>query len=244
MREAVEDGTSLRNAADSLAIVLLIEEESGFLTIDVVHGVFYAVFSYFGHAGKVGAKPRASPEALVFLHALKLAYLNVVALVYCGDMLAHIREGLHKQLVERVLYALRAEGQHLRNKDVTESVDGESGEAVSLAEYETAAAEILRAHDGAAVVQRVAYPAGVEVPVEFVVGVAGDDAYAYLGVVVYVTCAEVAPLAAENVGKAAVFVFAGDLCDLVGIDPRVSAAECLLALFGDGRLGIVSFHII
>lgn len=82
--------------------------------------------------------PAPAPEALVFLHALKLAYLNVVALVYCGDMLAHIREGLHKQLVERVLYALRAEGQHLRNKDVTESVDGKSGEAVSLAEYETA----------------------------------------------------------------------------------------------------------
>lgn len=117
MREAVEDGTSLRNAADSLAVVLLIEEESGFLTVDVVHGVFYAVFCYFGHAGKVGAKPRASPEALVFLHALKLAYLNVVALVYRGDMLAHIREGLHKQLVERVLYALRAEGQHLRNQE-------------------------------------------------------------------------------------------------------------------------------
>ena len=159
-------------------------------------------------------------------------------------MLAHFLKGLHQQFVEGFFHALRAEREHLGYEYVAEAVNGESREAVRLAEDKPAAAEILRAHHGAAVVQRVAYPARIEIPVEPVVCIPGDHAYPYLGVVVYVSRAKVAALAAEYIDQSAVFVGYVNGGDFLSVYPWVTSAQGFFAFFGYGGFRVDSFHII
>lgn len=57
--EAVEDTFSLRNACGGKAVVFLIEEKPGFLSVYVIDRVLYAVLTYDDLSGRIIRKPSA-----------------------------------------------------------------------------------------------------------------------------------------------------------------------------------------
>ena len=181
-------------------------------------------------------------EPRVLLHALQLADGYVVAEVQGMDGgVEFLPQDAHKGGEEDVPDALCTQRKHLRHNDIFESVHRQAGEAVGFSEDETAALEVGLSHDGAAVGHGVAQAALPEQGIKAVVGVAGQDADADLGVAVVKARAEVLVLIGVNVHETAVGGGGGEARNLIGVDPRMTALQSLLALGGDGGAGISAF---
>ena len=210
---------------ETLAVVLLIQEEACLLSIDVIHGVPDAVLgdsrgaelpSLGGGGGLfllLGAQMQGVTriEPLVLLHALQLADGYVVAEVEGVDLRAELlAEDADEGGKEDILDFFNAERKHLRHQDVFKAIHRQPGEAVGLAEDETAALEVGLPHDGASVghgVAERALPVGL---VKAVVGVAGEETDADLGVAVVKARAQVLVFIGVNVHQPAVLGGGGE----------------------------------
>ena len=136
-----------------------------------------------------------------------------------------------------MLAHLHAQGQHFRDENILEEIDGQAGEVVGLPEDQAGAGEV-RPHDGLSVVQGVLDAPPPKGLVKAVVGVAGEEPDADFGVVVDDPGAQPAPLVAHHVHDVPVLiglVGAGRLCP---IDPGVPGPEGAGGFFVDSQDGI------
>ena len=127
MGEAVENHPSLRELCGGLAIVLLVEEIAGFLPLDVVDVVFYAVFRYQNVSALVRFIVAPIP-AFVLRHAFLFADVHVVAFVYRVYIYTVFRQKLTQCGEYHVLDALDSAGEYLRHENVLEQIHHKSGE--------------------------------------------------------------------------------------------------------------------
>ena len=115
MGKAVEHTAALCDFRNGAAVILLVKEKAGFLSVLHIHGIIHTVFADFGN-GRGGVF--IPIPALVLLHSLKLTDGNIVSLEYAVYPLA-IRAKHGQKLCEQlVLYALHADGENLRDKDI------------------------------------------------------------------------------------------------------------------------------
>ena len=175
MREAVEHPAAARKLGHRKAIVFLIQEKAGFLPVFHVHGIKNAVFADLHGRAAAAAEP-----ALALRQPLQRADGHVVSLIDTADLLPVLGEQLQQQREELRLARFHTDGERLRHQQVVEAVDRQARKAVRLAKDDPAAAEVLRAQHGLAVVPGVAEAALPEGRVEAVVGVAGDEPQADL----------------------------------------------------------------
>ena len=179
-----------------------------------------------------------------FSQTLERADRGVVALENAGDRLAVGAQHVEQEREQQLLDPLDPDRERLRHEDVRKAVDRQPREAVGLAENHTAAAEILRAQHGFAVVPGVLHAPPPEGLVEAVVGVAGEEAQADLALAADEARAEILALLAHRVGERAVFARALLRDDLLGVDPGVPALDPARALRGhdEARICPISFH--
>ena len=241
MGEAIQHGFAPGQPGHRLTVVLLVQEEAGFLAVFKVHGIADAVF-HDVRAGEVRQRlPGQGIPALALGHALLLPQGGVVALVYPGDVLSVGPQDPHQLGEDRILHPVQPQAQHLSHQHRTEPVHRQAGKMVRLAEDDPAAGQILRGHHRFAVVPGVLHPPGPEVRIEPVIGVAGQQPHPDQGAAVVESGAQPAAPAAHHVHQVAVGGAAGDGCDLALIDPGVAAGEGFLPLGSDGDLWIGSF---
>ena len=239
--EAVQHRFAPGQPGHRLAVVLLVQEEAGFLAVFKVHGIADAVF-HDVRAGEV--RQRLSGQgipALALGHALLVPQGSVVALIYPGDVLAVLPQDPDQLGEDHVLHPVQPQAQHLGHQHRAEPVHRQAREMVRLAENHPAAGQLLRGHDGLAVVPGVFHPPGPEVRIEPVIGVAGQQPHPDQGAAVVESGAQPAAPAAYHVHQVAVGGAAGNGGDLPLIDPGVAAGQGRLPLGGDGDLGIGSF---
>ena len=136
---------------------------------------------------------------------------------------------------------LHAQAQHLHHQHRAEPVHCQPREAVRFSKDDPAAVQVLRGHDGLAVVPGVLHPALPKGIVKPVVGVAGEEPAADEGVAVIKARAEIGPLVADDIRQAAVLYRAGKLRHLRGIYPWVPRRQGALSLLRNMHLGIGSF---
>ena len=142
---------------------------------------------------------------------------------------------------EDISDVLHAQRQYLRYQYVLKTIHRQAGEAVRFSEDQAAAAKIRFSHDGATVGYGVAKPPLPKERIKAVVGVAGQDADADLGMTVIESRAQIFVLGGVHVHQPAVGGSGADTEDFVGVDPGVAAAESLLSLGGYMGAGICSF---
>ena len=241
MGEAVQHRFAPGQPGHRLAVVLLVQEEAGFLAVFKVHGIADAVFHNVC-AGEVRQRlPGQGIPALALGHALLVPQGNVVALIYPGDVLAVLPQDPDQLGEDHVLHPVQPQAQHLGHQHRAEAVHRQAREMVRLAEDHPAAGQLLRGHDGLAVVPGVFHPPGPEVRIEPVIGVAGQKPHPDQGAAVVKSGAQPAAPAAYHVHQVAVGRRAGNGGDLPLVHPGVAAGEGCLPLGGDGDLGIGSF---
>ena len=245
VREAVEHRPPARELRHGEPVILLVEEKARFLPVFKVHGIADAAFRDIRLMEVGDGLTRQGIPSLPLLHALLFAQGDVVALIDARDLLPVGAQCLDEQPENHRLDAIHAETQHLRHEDIFKPVDREPGEVVRLAEDNPAAAAVLLAHHGLAVVPCVLHAPRPERAVKAVVRVAREEPHADHGAAVIKARAEVAPLPAEHVHKRAVLGALRRLRHLPGVDPRVAVHEGALALGRDGesRVGSLRFHL-
>ena len=88
VREAVQHAPVFCQRADCRAVIFLVQEEPGLLSLDIVHGIADAVFGDGYQPGGVGQQPVPVPEALGKFHALQLPNRRLVALIEHMNLLS------------------------------------------------------------------------------------------------------------------------------------------------------------
>ena len=108
MGEAVEHLFALRDLHNGTAVVLLVEEEARFLTVDVIHQIADAVLGDLHLAAQVGTQSFQREKALVFLEPFQLAHLDVVALIDRVDCVTAFFQYVDQQSEDHFLHAVGA----------------------------------------------------------------------------------------------------------------------------------------
>ena len=241
MREAVQNTLAARHGADRRAVVFLVEEKSGFLPLDIVHGVKNPVLGDGCQPVGIGSQTLAAPEAFGCFHALQFSDGGFIPLVQNRDRLPEFfAEQTDENRINLILDLLHAKRQHLGDENVAKPVYRQAGEGVGFAENQAAAGKIALAHDRAAVVDcptELAFPEG---GVKAVVRVFGDDTNADFGIGIVKARAEILALGGTDIGKRAVLGCARDVGHLIGKDPDVTAAQKIRAFLGKGQNRIIS----
>ena len=241
VREAVEHMLALCELRRCAAVILLIEEEPGFLSMDIIHVVQDAVFPDRHVSVQIRPKTVERHKACPLLHAFFLPELDIIALVDRVDLRTVCVQRLQQEREQLLLSQLHAQREHLRDQDRAEAIDRQPRETVRLAENQAAVVEILP-HDRAAVIDRVPNTPRPECLVKAIIRVAREHAHADLGRAVIKPGAE--PVAAARGHIHDLPVDAGSVClqHFVCIDPRVAAAQAARCLVRDLNFRIISFH--
>ena len=243
--EAVQHRLAPGQPGHRQPVILLIQEEPGFLPVFKVHGVRDAVFRDVLGGALRQLLSRQSQPALALGHALQLPDGHVVALIHAPYRLPVLPQKAHQQGQHPVFDPLHAQAQHLRHQHALEPVHCQPRKAVRLAEDDAAAPAVRLAHHRFAVLPGVAQPPLPEgVARRVVVGVPGHQPHPDLGRAVVEPAAQPAALFGHHVHQRAVLRRAGHGQHLALIHPRVPAGDGLFALGRDGDDGIRSgsFH--
>ena len=94
--EAVENALAPCDFGNGEAVVFLVKEKSGFLSVFKIHGIFYSVFDYFRFGEIRVLNPLKRIPALVFGKSLKASYGNVVTFVNSAYFLSVVGKYLVK----------------------------------------------------------------------------------------------------------------------------------------------------
>ena len=242
--KAVENRVPLGHGGNRPAVVFLIQEEAGFLSVLHIHQILDPVFGDFRDGRFRDFLPGQREPALVLGHALLLPEGHIVALEDTADCLSVLPEDAHQHGDQHPLDPLHAHGEHLHAEQVVKFVHRQPGEGIRLAENHPAAVQILRAHDGPAVVPgpaELAFPEGFVKPV---VGVPGDQPDPDFGQLGQKAGAEIPALFAQHIHKAAVFGLALDVQNFRVVDPGMPPQQRRLSLGCDGITGVapIQFH--
>ena len=133
MRETVQYGLALDERCNRGAVLLLIEEEGGFLPVPDIDNVSDTVFSD-GYVGVkfLGKKTAGAGKAFLF------AYLGIASLINAADVDAILLQDLDKGSKKESLELFDSKGQRLDNKYILIFVNRESRKKVGFSEDDAA----------------------------------------------------------------------------------------------------------
>ena len=228
------------------AVIFLVQEKPGFLAVFKVYVVKNTVFTDGGMGGLRRRLPGEREPALALRQALPGAEGGVVSLIDAPDLLPVLPQHVCQQRENHILPLLHAVGEGLGYQGVVEAVHSEAGELVGLAEDEAAAVELLRGQYRLSIGPGILDPPPPEGGVKLVVGVAAEEPDADLAGQAQQAGAQVAAPAAADIHQRAVFrCVAGELGDLLGVDPGMAGGDAVLGFLCDGigRIWAALFHV-
>ena len=168
---------------------------------------------------------------------------DVVALVYAGNRLAHLRKHVQKGAVNRIPDKLHAKAGNLHGQNIAVAVDREPRHHVRLPVDKAAAGKVRPGHDGPAVPDGVLRAAAPEARVKHVVGVAGDEPDGDFAQAVVKARPHIG-VAGKHVHQPAVLKVALRFADFLPVYPRVPVLDAALGLgrYCDFRIRPLYFH--
>ena len=221
------------------AVVLLIQKETGFLSVDIIYVIKHTVFEDPGVAVQLRFQPLHGEETLARLHALLQAQRTFVALINGPDGVASGPQVFHNAPKEHFLALFHGQRQSFRYQNIAEAVHRQAGKLIRLPKDQAAVVKI-RSHDTAAVVQRIGDPAGKEGLVKTVVGVGGEQPDQDLAGIIDAARPQIHAFFRDHIAQTSVFIGGGPLDHFLPIYPGVPPANGGFGFFVDGEPGIVS----
>ena len=243
VREAVEHTLARRELRRRAAVILLVEEEAGFLPVDIIHIVQNPVFPDRYMSVQVRLQSVERHETGPLLHALFLPEPDVVALVDRVDLFTARTQHLQQECKQLHLSQLHAQREHLCDQDRAKAIDRQARKTVCFAEDQAAVIKILP-HDRAAVIDRILDAPRPERLVKAVIRIAREHAHADLGRAVIKPGTEPVAAAREHIHDLPIGAGSVRLQHFVCINPRMTAAQAARRLVRDKNFRIVSFHSI
>ena len=233
MGEAVQDVFAGGDFGDSQTVVFLVQEESRLLAVFDIDVIEDAVFiDRRQDAARLRQEVGLIPAFILF-HAIQLTDFDVVPFINPADRDAHGSQFIDEGLEDDRLHLVHAIAQGLRDEDVVIAVHRQARHIVGIAEDETAAGEILIAHDGLTVIQGIFDPALPKGFIEAVVGIARHDAHADLRNIVGKAGPEITVLVAVDIDDIPGLVRAFDMGHFFAIYPGVAAAGSPFPFLGN-----------
>ena len=118
---------------DGFAVVFLVKEKSGFLTVFDIYDIFDTVFL----DRDTGIK-RLADKAFVAFHAFLKAYFGIASFINAADVDAILLQDLDKGSKKESLELFDSKGQRLDNKYILIFVNRESRKKVGFSEDDAA----------------------------------------------------------------------------------------------------------
>ena len=227
--EAVQNLFAFSNFSNSLAIVLLVEEETCLLSIFHINSVTDTVFVDFSSSGAFRVKQVRFKEAFIFFHTFQTTNLHIVTFVQATDILSHFMHNLYQQVKEHFLTHFNTQRKSLSYENIIEAVNGKSGESICFAKNKTAAVKIFLAHYGQTIVQCVTQATFPESFVKFIISISRNNAHSDFRHVIYKTGANIFTFMSYNINKVAILVFALNFGYFFTKYPRVTGASHLFS---------------
>ena len=251
--EHVQHPFALCQSGGGSAVVLLVQEEPGFLAVYKVHGILHTVFRQCGFPGTgFFRQPEIGriPESVIFLQSFQPPQIPCTALVYGGDLHSLRPACFRQQRVQQIPAYMDPGRQHLRYQNGTVPVYGPARKMIRFPENQPDSpggrGEIV-GHDGFPVGDRMGQSPGPESGIEAVVGVGGNQPDPDLGVIVIEPGAQVLSLfgihirnVAHGDGFQRSTVGCGHGKHFFSKDPRMTGSCFFCRFFGYGKAGVSS----
>ena len=172
MRETIENRFAGSNLCSGTTVIFLVKEKARFLSVDNVDFVFDAVFfNHYQSAVRCGRQEITADKALVLSQTFLFAYGDIVSFANGPNINAELFEYFNKQRKQAGFKHFGAEGENLKNKNISEAVHRQPGKTVGLTENNSTAVKIV-SHDRLAVLKRVTNSPAEKVIVKPVVCIA------------------------------------------------------------------------
>ena len=244
MGEAVQHRPSLRQPPHCPAVVFLVQEKAGFLSVFYIYQIFYAVLYNLRYRRIRRGLPRQGKPFLVLLQSLLLPEGDIIPLEDAPNSLPVLPKNPDQKRQQQVLDPLHAHRQHLDAEEVMELVHCQAGEHVGFPEDDAAGVQILGSHDRFPVLPG---PAELPLPeggVKAVVGVPGNQADPDFRFLRQEAGAQVRALPAPHIHQPAVLQRALHRQNFRVVDPGMPPENSRLGFWGDCNTGIcpLCFH--
>ena len=123
-----------REPGSRAAVILLVEEEAGFLPVDIIHVVQDPVFPDRHMSVQVCLQTIQRHKTGPLLHALFLPEFNVIALVDRVNLFPACAQHLQQECKQLHLAQLHAQREHLCDQDRAKAIDRQARKTVCFAE--------------------------------------------------------------------------------------------------------------
>ena len=131
--KAIQNLFAFSDFSNSLAVILLVKEEAGLLSVFYINGVTNTVFVDFSSSRAFRVKQVRFKETFIFIHTFKTTNLNIVAFIQATNILSQLTHNLNEQVKEHFFTHFDTQGQSLSYKNIIETVNSKTGESVCFA---------------------------------------------------------------------------------------------------------------